>query len=120
MQGAKAKLLAAAAAIRAAGAPAPPHLLTALALLHSYALVKRRVQLDDHAGAARLLRRVCGHISRFEKHAARIMTSAVLECMRAGLPATARKIAAELLQPEYRDALAEMGGTYKRKIEGVV
>ena len=120
MQTARAKLLSATARTRAAGATLPALLTTAIAILHSYTLVKRRVHLDDHLGAARLLKRVCANISRFESHAARIMTSAVLECLRAGLPRSAHEVAAALLQPAHAAALAEMGPTYKRKVEGVV
>lgn len=113
-------MLRAAARVRGAGAPLPPLLLSALAPLHSYMLVKHRIEVDDHAGAARLLVRVYGSIGRFQKHGARILTSAVLECLRAELPESALVIAGALLAPEYREALAEMGGTYRRKIEGVV
>jgi hypothetical protein len=120
VQSAHAKLLRAAERVRAAEMALPPILLSALSSLHSYMLVKQRVQLDDHLGAARLLCRVYGNISRFERHAARILTSAVLECLRAGLPETALEIASSLLRAEYQEALSEMGGNYRRKIEGVV
>ena len=120
VQAALAKLLKAAERLRAAHAAMPPLLLTALESLHSYMLVKARVATGDHLGAARLLKRVSDSISRFEAHAARILTSAVLQCLRAGLPETAHGIAATLLRPEYKDQLQEMGGTYRRKIEGVV
>lgn len=120
MQVARSKLLEAAARTRAAGAVQPALLTSAIATLHSYTLVKRRLQLDDHTGAARLLKRVCANISRFEAHAARIMTSAVLECLRAGLPQSAHEIALALMQPEHAQALTDMGSAYKRKIEGVV
>jgi hypothetical protein len=120
LQAARAKLLSAAARARSSDNKISPLVTSSLAVLHSYSLVKPHVAADDHMGAARLLKRVCAHISRFELHAARIMTSAVMECMRAGLPESAFEIAVALLQPEYKDGLAAMGGTYKRKIQGVV
>lgn len=120
LQAALAKLLKAAERLRAAHAVMPPLLLTALESLHSYMLVKPRVAAGDHLGAARLLKRVADSISRFESHAARILTSAVLQCLRAGLPASAHDIATALLRPENREQLQDMGGTYRRKIEGVV
>jgi hypothetical protein len=122
VQAARYKLLSAAARLRGSGGGSalPTVLTSALASLHSYTLVKLRVNRGDHAGAARLLKRVCAAISRFERHAARIMTSAVMECMRAGLPESAFEIAGALLQPGHRKALVEMGPTYKRKIQGVV
>ena len=59
-------------------------LLRLLTVLHSYVLVKTLVRVGDHAGAARLLVRVCRHLSRFPQHVAAILTSCVVECQRAG------------------------------------
>jgi hypothetical protein len=50
--------------LRGLGAPVPLELRRALALLHSYVLVKSLVGLGDHLGAARMLVRVAGSISR--------------------------------------------------------
>eukprot|EP00878_Enallax_costatus_P044249 GHUV01052649.1.p1 GENE.GHUV01052649.1~~GHUV01052649.1.p1 ORF type:complete len:138 (-),score=24.75 GHUV01052649.1:16-429(-) len=50
--------------LKALGAPVPQELTRALALLHSYILVKSMVGLGDHMAAARLLVRVGGNISR--------------------------------------------------------
>lgn len=50
--------------LRALGASVPLDLSRALALLHSYVLVKSLVSLGDHLGAARMLVRVAGSISR--------------------------------------------------------
>jgi WD repeat-containing protein 19 len=119
MQIAHAKLLKAAQRLQSSRA-FPPPLLSALATIHSYILVKHLVGVDDQLGAARLLQRVVANILLFRSHAARIMTSAVLQCLRAGLPQTAFDIATSLLRPEYRDQLQDMGATYRRKIEGVV
>jgi WD repeat-containing protein 19 len=121
MQVAHAKLLKAAQRLQtSSGGTLPPPLLSALATIHSYILVKHQVSTDDQLGAARLLQRVVENISLFRSHAVRIMTSAVLQCLRAGLPQAAYNIATTLLRPEYREQLQEMGSTYRRKIEGVV
>ncbi len=50
--------------LTALGAPVPLELSRALALLHSYVLVKSLVGLGDHLAAARMLVRVAGSISR--------------------------------------------------------
>lgn len=82
---------------------APPMELTrALALLHSYILVKSLVTLGDHMAAARLLVRVSRDISKFPKHMVPILTSTVIECHRAGLKKTAFEYASLLMRQEYR------------------
>lgn len=48
-------------------------------LLHSYQLVKRLVKMGNHAGAARLLIRVCNNISLFPQNMAQVMTSCIGE-----------------------------------------
>jgi WD repeat-containing protein 19 len=99
--------------------PALATLLACLATVHSYVLVKHHVQMENHLGAARLLIRVCNNISRFEKHAVQILTSAVIECQRADLLQSAFDLATKLMQPEHRESLQKMGA-HKRKIEGLV
>jgi WD repeat-containing protein 19 len=61
---AHAKLLRALRQLSSLGARAPQELVGALALAHSYVLVRSLIALDDHAGAARLLARVAASISR--------------------------------------------------------
>lgn len=61
---AHAKLLGTLQELRRLGAPVPRELDAALTLLHSYVLVKSLVGLGDHAGAAHMLVRVAGSISR--------------------------------------------------------
>ena len=95
----------------------PQALRQTFLLLHSYLLVKRRVKVDDHAGAARLLSRVAKNISKFPSHTVPILTSAVIECQRGGLKATAFEYATELMRPERRNELAQ---DYRRKIEAIV
>lgn len=51
-QAARDGLVAALGALRRHGLPASPALLSSLALLHSYLLVKLRVRQGDHAGEA--------------------------------------------------------------------
>lgn len=61
---AHAKLFGTLQQLKGLGAPVPQELTRALALLHSYVLVKSMVGLGDHLTAARLLVRVAGSISR--------------------------------------------------------
>ena len=58
------KLLRALRQLQALGGHAPQDLVAALALVHSYVLVRSLIGLDDHLGAARLLARVAASISR--------------------------------------------------------
>merc|ERR1712060_55519 len=101
----------------AQGRRAPQELRSSLGLLHSYVLVRGLAAAGDHLGAARSLTRVSTHISRFPAHAAQILTSAVIECQRAGLPRTARDHAQMLMSPEYRANIAEQ---YRKKVEAIV
>eukprot|EP01138_Halocafeteria_seosinensis_P010566 gb/GECG01010788.1/.p1 GENE.gb/GECG01010788.1/~~gb/GECG01010788.1/.p1 ORF type:complete len:1429 (+),score=207.41 gb/GECG01010788.1/:1-4287(+) len=95
----------------------PTELSQQLELLHSYILVKKRVKLGDHVGAAFLLKRVVSDISSFPKHTVEILTSAVIECQRAGLKRSAYEYATMLMRPEYRNRVDEK---FRRKIEQLV
>ncbi|RLN52430.1 hypothetical protein BBJ29_007206 [Phytophthora kernoviae] len=93
-------------------------LQNALALLHSYVLVKKLVRRGNHAAAARMLVRVAQHLSKFPTHAANILISAVIECQRAGLRAFSYDFAATLMRtPEYKES---MDKDIRRKIEAIV
>uniref|UniRef100_H3HC99 Anaphase-promoting complex subunit 4 WD40 domain-containing protein n=1 Tax=Phytophthora ramorum TaxID=164328 RepID=H3HC99_PHYRM len=93
-------------------------LQNALALLHSYVLVKKLVRRSQHGPAARMLVRVAQHLSKFPTHAANILISAVIECQRAGLRAYSYDFAATLMRtPEYRGS---MDKDIRRKIEAIV
>jgi len=100
-----------------AGRRVPAELAAELLLVHSYILVRALVRAEDHLGAARMLARVAASISRFPLHVVPILTSAVIECQRAGLKATAFQHAATLMRPEYK---SQVGPQHRRKIEGVV
>ena len=80
-------------------------------------LVRPLTKMGDHLSAARMLIRVCKHISRFPMHVVPIMTSTVIECHRSGLRAAAFEHASTLMRPEYR---SQIGEAYKRKIEAIV
>ncbi|GBG32352.1 WD repeat-containing protein 19 [Hondaea fermentalgiana] len=103
--------------LEARGIRVPQSLRSAFLLLHSYLLVKKRIKVDDHAGAARLLVRVAKSISKFPAHTVPILTSAVIECHRGGLKKTAFEYASRLMQPEHR---AELAGNYRTRIEAIV
>ena len=111
------KLLDAHGHLTSIGQTVPQELYQALAIIHSYIIVRSRVQLGDHLGAARMLKRVSDNISRFEKHLVPILTSTVIECQRAGLNRTAYEVASTLMRKEYRELVAP---THKRKIENIV
>ncbi|KAL4424934.1 hypothetical protein ABPG77_009663 [Micractinium sp. CCAP 211/92] len=98
------------------GAPATPSLLRTLHLLHSYLLVRTLVRQGDHPAAARLLLVVADGIAAFPRHAAAILTSAVIECHRAGLHSAAQRWAAALQQPPYAGQVA---AAYAKKIEAI-
>ncbi|NXA79906.1 WDR19 protein, partial [Thryothorus ludovicianus] len=90
---------------------------TNLMILHSYILVKIHVKRGDHMKGARMLIRVANNISKFPSHIVPILTSAVIECHRAGLKNSAFNFAAMLMRPEYR---SKIDPKYKKKIETMV
>ncbi|XP_056265866.1 WD repeat-containing protein 19 isoform X2 [Pseudoliparis swirei] len=90
---------------------------TNLMILHSYLLVKVHVKRGDHLKGARMLIRVSNNISKFPAHVVPILTSAVIECHRAGLKNSAFSFAAMLMRPEYRN---EIDPKYRKKIEAMV
>jgi len=95
----------------------PADMSTSLTILHSYILVKMHIKRNDHLKAARMLIRVANNISKFPSHIVQILTSAVIECHRAGLRNSAFSFAAMLMRPEYRD---QIHLNYKKKLEDIV
>ncbi|XP_078147713.1 WD repeat-containing protein 19 [Centroberyx gerrardi] len=95
----------------------PAEMATNLMILHSYLLVKIHVKRGDHLKGARMLIRVSNNISKFPAHIVPILTSAVIECHRAGLKNSAFSFAAMLMRPEYRN---EIDPKYRKKIEAMV
>uniref|UniRef100_A0A3Q3N032 WD repeat-containing protein 19 n=1 Tax=Mastacembelus armatus TaxID=205130 RepID=A0A3Q3N032_9TELE len=95
----------------------PAEMATNLMILHSYLLVKIHVKRGDHLKGARMLIRVSNNISKFPAHVVPILTSAVIECHRAGLKNSAFGFAAMLMRPEYRN---EIDPKYRKKIEAMV
>lgn len=83
-------------------------------LLHSYLLAKSYVTSEDHLLAAKLLMRCVDNLSKFPKHNVGILSSAVVECKRAGLKKEALKYAKEVIKPEYR---AQIHKSVKSSIE---
>lgn len=61
---AHAKMFSTLQQLQAMGASIPLEFRQALELLHSYVLVKSLLSVGDHMGAARMLVRVAGNISR--------------------------------------------------------
>ncbi|XP_063074275.1 WD repeat-containing protein 19 isoform X2 [Engraulis encrasicolus] len=95
----------------------PSEMAINLMILHSYILVKIHVKRGDHLKGARMLIRVSSNISKFPSHIVPILTSAVIECHRAGLKNSAFSFAAMLMRPEYRN---KIDLKYKKKIEAMV
>uniref|UniRef100_A0A3P8UWS2 WD repeat-containing protein 19 n=1 Tax=Cynoglossus semilaevis TaxID=244447 RepID=A0A3P8UWS2_CYNSE len=95
----------------------PAEMVTNLMILHSYLLVKIHVKRGDHLKGARMLIRVSNNISKFPAHVVPILTSAVIECHRAGLKNSAFSFAAMLMRPEYRN---DIDPKYRKKIEAMV
>ncbi|KAJ8271702.1 hypothetical protein COCON_G00105610 [Conger conger] len=95
----------------------PAEMATNLMILHSYILVKVHVKRGDHLKGARMLIRVSNNISKFPSHIVPILTSAVIECHRAGLKNSSFSFAAMLMRPEYRN---KIDLKYKKKIEAMV
>lgn len=105
-------------ALEDAGASVPGPLRGHFYLLHAYALAKRLIQHDDHRSAARLLLRVARRIAAFPAHPVPILTSAVIECQRAGLAGPAFQYASLLVtDPAYREGLDPQ---VRRKFETIV
>ncbi|KAJ8281320.1 hypothetical protein GJAV_G00066160 [Gymnothorax javanicus] len=86
-------------------------------LFSIYILVKVHVKRGDHLKGARMLIRVSNNISKFPSHIVPILTSAVIECHRAGLKNSSFSFAAMLMRPEYRN---KIDPKYKKKIEAMV
>ncbi|XP_023685243.1 WD repeat-containing protein 19 isoform X1 [Paramormyrops kingsleyae] len=95
----------------------PAEMATNLMILHSYILVKIHVKRGDHLKGARMLIRVSNNISKFPSHVVPILTSAVIECHRAGLRKSSFGFAAMLMRPEYR---SKIDLKYRKKIEAMV
>uniref|UniRef100_A0A3Q3D1P9 WD repeat domain 19 n=1 Tax=Hippocampus comes TaxID=109280 RepID=A0A3Q3D1P9_HIPCM len=95
----------------------PAEMATNLMILHSYLLGKVHIKRRDHLKGARMLIRVSKNISKFPAHVVPILTSAVIECHRAGLKNSAFGFAAMLMRPEYRN---EIHQNYRKKIEAMV
>lgn len=110
-------LRTAAQALLDAKARLPSPVARQLELLHGYLLVKRLVAINDHVGAAWMLRRAAARLSAFKVHTVQVLTSAVIECQRAGYKRTAHGYAMQLMRPEYRN---EVNPKFRRKIEALV
>ena len=80
--------------------PLPMEFKESIMILHSYALVKILLRVDDHEGAARMLARVSQNINRFPAHKISILTAATTECYRTGQFRNAKEFALILTRPE--------------------
>ncbi|XP_032511924.2 WD repeat-containing protein 19 [Danaus plexippus] len=106
-------------ALRTRRATPPRDLMHHLALLHSYILVRTHVRRSRHDLAAVLLLRTAAEVSFFptEQHQVSILTSTVIECLRAGMKHQAYQWARVLMEPQYR---SKIDPKYIKKVESVV
>ncbi|CAG2166593.1 unnamed protein product [Oppiella nova] len=95
----------------------PSEMVNSLMLIHSYTLIKLWIRVGDHMRSAKLLIRVANNLSRFPEHIVPILTSAVIECQRAGLKRESLEFATTLMKGEYRD---QIDLKFKKKIETLV
>ncbi|XP_024914661.1 WD repeat-containing protein 19-like isoform X1 [Cynoglossus semilaevis] len=95
----------------------PAEMATNLMILHSFLLGQIHVKKGDHLKGARMLIRVSNNIDMFPTHTVPILTSAVIECHRAGLRNSAFNFGVMLMRPEYRQ---KIDPKYKKKIETMV
>lgn len=112
-------LLEAYCILRKKGMRVPNDLRRILMLLHSYIIVKdlMKVMKDDET-ACRMLLRVSRNIQKFPKHITTIVTSTILQCVKANFKKSAFDLSCFLIQNEkYR---SEMNEKSRKKIEGIV
>ncbi|CAG2108726.1 unnamed protein product [Medioppia subpectinata] len=95
----------------------PSEMVNSLMLIHSYILIKLWIRVGDHMRSAKLLIRVANNLSRFPEHIVPILTSAVIECQRAGLKKESLEFATTLMKSEYRE---QIDIKFKKKIETLV
>uniref|UniRef100_A0A3P9KAP6 WD repeat-containing protein 19 n=1 Tax=Oryzias latipes TaxID=8090 RepID=A0A3P9KAP6_ORYLA len=95
----------------------PAEMATNLMILHSYLLARIYTKRGDHLKAARMLIRVSKNISKFPAHVVPILTSAVIECQRAGLKKSAFSFASMLMRPDYRN---DVDPKFRKKFESLV
>ncbi|KAL0480339.1 hypothetical protein AKO1_007082 [Acrasis kona] len=91
----------------------PSDLRQALMLLHSYMIIKDLNGTKDLIMPAQMLIRISKNISKFPNSTVKILTSTVLQCIRAGLKSKAYEYAAVLVREENRSKIEEK---YKSKI----
>jgi WD repeat-containing protein 19 len=78
----------------------PLELEKKLSILHSYIIaVKRVAKMDLHADTALLLNKVSKNIIQFPAHAANILTTTVVKCMRAEMKGLAYNWAIIVFRP---------------------
>ena len=97
----------------------PADLRRNLMLVHSYLIVKHIVApLDDMDNATRMLLRVARNIRKFPAHAATILTSTILQCVKVGFKSSAYEYACIVIQNDkYK---SEMNDKHKKKVESLV
>lgn len=95
----------------------PKDIMDALKILHYYLLVRKHVNIQNHKQAARLLTVIVDNISKFSAHTVQLLTTAVVECNKAGLHKSCMQSCFTLMKPEYRKLIPEK---FKLKIETMV
>lgn len=90
-----------------------------LLLVHSYLIVKHLISaLGDMENATRMLLRVTRNIAKFPLHAATIITTTILQCIKGDFKASAYELACLMIQNE--QWRGQMNEKHKKKIESLV
>ncbi|RWS31867.1 hypothetical protein B4U80_10810 [Leptotrombidium deliense] len=76
----------------------PVDMLQYLQLIHSYLLIKVWCKLNDSMKSAQLLIRCCSNLSKFPLHSCELLTTAVIQCLKAGFKSYAYQYAKQLIQ----------------------
>jgi WD repeat-containing protein 19 len=88
-----------------------------ISILHSYIIaIKRVAKMDLHADTALLLNKVSKNIAQFPAHAASILTTTVIKCMRAEMKGLAYTWAIISFRPEYKDQVMLFFNSDQRKV----
>lgn len=93
-------------------------LLSALHLLHCYKLAKLNLKLEKLEQSCELLCKVSNNINKFPKHAAQILSTTILECLKLGYKSQAIGFATVLLQNNVY--LDQLDSKFKKKIETLI
>ncbi|XP_054706802.1 WD repeat-containing protein 19-like [Uloborus diversus] len=103
--------------LKETGIKIPHDMSRNLMLLHTYNIAKIHMQRGDHVKSAQMFIRVSNNIGKFPRSFVQILTTAVLECIKANFLHSANKIAQTLMRSEHK---SQIPVKYKQKVEWAV